>query len=93
MPCFLGSALILQQGFGQPVLQAFGILFYLIAAALLVYGLTRLRRHEWIYIRRRDGGTLVTLLADRIEGLSLHEFRARFEAYARNFEDHVTPTS
>lgn len=89
---FFGIGLILQQGFGRPLLNAFGILFYVIAAALLVYGLTRLRRQEWLYIRRRDGGTLVTLLAATIEGFSPDEFRQRFEAYARDLEDHATRT-
>ena len=65
---------------------------YIIAVALLVYGLTRLRRQEWVYIRRRDGGTLVTLLANTIEDWSLDEFRKKFEIYARDPEDHATPT-
>lgn len=91
---FLGIGLILQQGFGKPVLRVFGILFYVIAAAFLFYGLTRLRRQEWVYIQRRDGGTLVTLLANTIEDWSLDEFRKRFETYVRGEpENHATPAN
>jgi hypothetical protein len=89
---YLGIGLILQQGFGGPVLQASGILFYLVALALLIYGLTRLKRQEWIYIRRRDGGTLVTLRAHAIEGWTQEEFRDKFKAYVQGSDDYTTQT-
>jgi hypothetical protein len=89
---YLGIGLILQQGFGGPVLHAWGILFYLVAFALLIYGLTRLKRQDWIYIRRRDGGTLVTLRSHAIEGWTQEEFRERFEAYVQGADDYATQT-
>ena len=89
---YFGIGLILQQGFDGPVLQALGILFYIVALALLIYGLTRLRRQEWLYINRKDGGTVVTLLARSIDGCTPGEFCERFENYVRKAEEHATPT-
>ena len=88
---YLGIGLILQQGFGGAVLQAWGVLFYLVALALLIYGLAHLKRQEWLYINRRDGGTVVTLRAGTIDGWTPEEFRERFEDYVRRSGDHATP--
>jgi hypothetical protein len=82
--CYLGIGLILQQGFDKPLLGAVGILFYAVAAALLIYGITKLKREEWLYINRKDGAPLVTLFVKGIEGWSAEEFRQKFEAYVRN---------
>lgn len=89
---YLGIGLILQLGFDRPVLWEVGILFYVIAASLLIYGITKLKREEWIYINRKDGTPLVTLSVKRIEGLSAEEFRQNFENYVRGTEDHATST-
>jgi hypothetical protein len=87
---YLGIGLILQQGFDKPLLRAVGILFYVVAAALLIYGITKLKRAEWLYINRKDGTPLVTLPVKGIEGWSPEEFRQKFEDYVRGTEDHST---
>src|SRR4051812_48714240 len=49
-----GIGLILHAGFTATALHIVAFLFYLTAVALLIYGLTRLKREEWLYISRRD---------------------------------------
>ena len=88
----LGIGLILQQGFGGPVLQAWGVLFYVVALALLIYGLARLKRQEWLYIRRRDGGTLVHCGRAQSTVGRRKSFGRSLNPTFRGTEDHATPT-
>ena len=80
---YLGIGLILHFGFEKPLLQLVGILFYAAAVALLIYGLTRLKREEWLYVTRKDGAPVVTLRASGIGGWTPDEFRQKYADYVR----------
>ena len=80
---YFGIGLVLHAGFGTPVLQVFGVAFYVLAAACLIYGLTRLKHQEWLYITRTDGATVNTLRAQGIDGCTPEEFRQKYESYVR----------
>ena len=88
---YLGIGLILHVGFDKAALELAGILFYLTAAALFIYGLTQLKREEWLYINRRDGTAVVTLRASGLEGWTPEEFRQKYADYVRDgTPDHAT---
>ena len=83
---YFGIALILHAGFGTPALQVFGIGFYILSVACLIYGLTKLKHDEWLYITRTDGATVITLRARGIGGYTPEEFRQKYESYVREAE-------
>ena len=80
----LGFALALHEGFDRPILRIAGLVFYVLAAFKLIVALSRVRRDRWIYLHRADGGHILTLRVNGLQGLSEAEFIARYKQYMQD---------
>ena len=80
----LGFGLALHEGFDRPILRIVGLVFYFLAALKLTVALSRVRRERWIYLHRADGGHLLTLRVNGLQGFSELEFIAKYKQYMQD---------
>lgn len=87
-------ALILREGFSSLLLNRIGILFFAGAGLFAIGAVTKLKRETWMYVKKTNGGTLLTIRETGLKGVSRSDIFREIQRYVRkpNQSLEATPT-